>query len=57
LLTDLGGESKGKELREVHGYILQQTPKRKVSKLPQEIRQEKALKITEKENGRDTTKP
>jgi hypothetical protein len=45
----LGGKSKGKEPRGVHAYIPYQIPKRKVSKPPQEIRQEKAPKITKKE--------
>jgi polyribonucleotide nucleotidyltransferase len=48
LLTDLGGESKGKEPRRARAYILHQIPKRKDSKLLQENRQEKALKITKK---------
>jgi hypothetical protein len=48
LLTDLGGESKGKEPRGVHAYVPHQIPKRKVSKRPQEIRQEEAPKITKK---------
>jgi hypothetical protein len=48
LLTELGGESKGNEPRRVHAYIPHQIPKRKVSKPPQENRQEKALKITKK---------
>jgi hypothetical protein len=38
LLTNLGGESKRKEPREVHAYIPHQIPKRKVAKPPQEIR-------------------
>jgi hypothetical protein len=46
----LGGESKGKEPRRVHVYIPHQIPKRKVSKPPQENHQEKALKMTKKEN-------
>ena len=50
LLTDLGGESKGKEPRRVHAYIPHQIPKRKVSKPPQEKRQEKAPKVTK--NGK-----
>jgi hypothetical protein len=49
LLTDLGGESKGKEPRRVQAYIPHQIPKRKASKLPQENHQERAPKITEKE--------
>jgi hypothetical protein len=48
-LTDLGGESKRKEPRRVHACIPHEIPKRKVSKPPQEIRQEKAPKITKKE--------
>jgi hypothetical protein len=46
----LGGESKGKEPQRVHAYIPQQIPKRKASKTLQENRQEKAPKITKKEN-------
>jgi hypothetical protein len=46
----LGGESKGKEPQMVHEYIPHQIPKRKVSKQPQENRQEKAPKITKKES-------
>jgi hypothetical protein len=45
----LGGESKGIEPRRVHAYIPHQIPKKKVSKRPQEIRKEKAPKITKKE--------
>jgi hypothetical protein len=48
-LTDLGGESKGKEPRMVHAYP-QHIPKRKASKTLQEKCQEKAPKITKKEN-------
>jgi hypothetical protein len=44
----LGGESKGKEPRRVHTYIPHQIPKRKVPKTLQEIHQERALKITTK---------
>jgi hypothetical protein len=46
----LGGESKGKEPRRADEYIPHQIPKRNVSKPPQENRQEKAPKITKKEN-------
>jgi hypothetical protein len=45
----LGGELKEKEPRGVHVYIPHQIPKRKVSKPPQEICQEKPPKITKKE--------
>jgi hypothetical protein len=38
---NLGGESKGKVPRGVQAYIPHQIPKIKVTKLPQEIRQEK----------------
>jgi polyribonucleotide nucleotidyltransferase len=48
LLTDLGGESKGKEPQRVHTYIPHQIPKRNALKSLQEKRQEKALKITKK---------
>jgi hypothetical protein len=47
---DLGGESKGKEPRKAQSYIPHQIPKRKASKTHQENHQEKALKITKKEN-------
>jgi hypothetical protein len=43
------GRGKGKEPRGVHAYIPHQISKRKLSKPPQEIRQEKPLKITKKE--------
>jgi hypothetical protein len=49
LLMDLGGESKGKEPRRVQSYIPHQIPKRKASKSLQENRQERAPKITKKE--------
>jgi hypothetical protein len=39
---------KGKEPRRVHAYIPHQIPTRKVSKPPQENRQEKTPKITKK---------
>jgi hypothetical protein len=45
---DLGGESKGKEPRRIHTYIPHQIPKRKVLKTLQEIHQERAPKITTK---------
>jgi polyribonucleotide nucleotidyltransferase len=45
---DLGGESKEKEPRRVHAYIPHQILKRKASKLLQENHQEKAPKITKK---------
>jgi hypothetical protein len=44
----LGGESKGKEPQRVHTYIPHQIPKSKVSKIHQEIHQERAPKITTK---------
>jgi hypothetical protein len=44
----LGGESKGKEPRRVHTYIPQQIPMRKIPKTLQEIHQERAPKITTK---------
>jgi hypothetical protein len=46
----LGGESKGREPRRVHTYIPHQIPKRKVPKTLKEIHQERALKITTKNN-------
>jgi hypothetical protein len=46
LLTDLGGESKGKEPQRVQAYIPHQIPKRKASTSLQENRQERAPKIT-----------
>jgi hypothetical protein len=49
LLTDLGGESKGKEPQRVQAYSPHQIPKRKASKPPQEKRQERAPKITKNE--------
>jgi hypothetical protein len=49
LLTDLRGESKGKEPRRVEAYIPHQIPKRKASKSLQENHQEKAPKITKKD--------
>jgi hypothetical protein len=48
LLTDLGGESKGKEPRRVHAYNPHQIPKRKVPKSLQENHQERAPKIIKK---------
>jgi hypothetical protein len=45
----LGGKSKGKEPQRVQAYIPHQIPKRKASKPPQEIHQERALKVTKKE--------
>jgi hypothetical protein len=49
-LTDLGGESKGKEPQRVHAYIPEQIPEKMALKSLQENRQEKAPKITKKEN-------
>jgi hypothetical protein len=45
---DLGEESKGNEPRRVHTYITHQIPKRKVSKTHQKFHQERAPKITTK---------
>jgi hypothetical protein len=45
---DLGGESKVKEPRRVHTYIPRQISKRKVPKSLQENHQERAPKITKK---------
>jgi hypothetical protein len=45
---DLGGDSKGKEPRRVHAYIPHQIPKRKVLKSLQENCQERAPKMTKK---------
>jgi hypothetical protein len=44
----LGGESKGKEPQRVHTYIPHQILKRKVPKTLQEIHEERAPKITTK---------
>jgi hypothetical protein len=44
----LGEESKGKEPQRVHTYIPHQIPKRKVPKTLQGNHQERALKITTK---------
>jgi hypothetical protein len=53
----LGVESKGKEQRKVHTYIPHQIPKSKVPKTHQEIHQERAPKITTKNEGNNTSKP
>jgi hypothetical protein len=45
---DLEGESKEKEPRRVHTYFPHQMPKRKVPKTLQENHQERAPKITTK---------
>jgi hypothetical protein len=50
LLTDLGGESQPKEPRRVPTNFPHQIPKRKVPKTPQEKHQERAPKITTKNN-------
>jgi hypothetical protein len=49
LLTNLGGQSKRKEPRNVQAYTPHQIPKIKASKTLQENRQERARKITKKE--------
>jgi hypothetical protein len=46
----LGGESKAKEPRRDHTYFPHQIPKRKVPKTHQENHQERAPKITTKNN-------
>jgi hypothetical protein len=48
LLTDLGEETNGKEPQRAHAYIPHQISKRKASKSLQENPQEKAPKITKK---------
>jgi hypothetical protein len=50
LLTDLGGESQPKEPRRVPTNFPHQIPKRKVLKTTQEKHQERAPKITTKNN-------
>jgi hypothetical protein len=50
LLTDLGGESQPKEPRRVPTNSTHQIPKRKVLKTTQEKHQERAPKITTKNN-------
>jgi hypothetical protein len=50
-------ESKGKEPQRVHAYIPQQIPKKTAMKSLQENHQEKAPKITKKQNGKNTIKP
>jgi hypothetical protein len=55
LLTDLGGDSKGKKPRRVDAYIPHQIPKKTALKSLQENLQEKGLKITKKRTG--TTHP
>jgi hypothetical protein len=50
LLTNLGGESHPKEPRRVPTNSPHQIPKRKVPKTPQENQQERASKITTKNN-------
>jgi hypothetical protein len=50
LLTDLGGESQPKEPRRVPTNFPHQIPKRKVPKTTQEKHQERAPKITTKNN-------
>jgi hypothetical protein len=50
LLTDLGGESQPKEPRRVPTNFPQQIPKRKIPKTTQRNHQERALKITTKNN-------
>jgi hypothetical protein len=50
LLTDLGGESRPKEPRRIPTNFPRQIPKRKVPKTTQEKHQERALKITTKNN-------
>jgi hypothetical protein len=49
LLTDLGGESKGKEQRMVEAYNPNQIPKRKALKSLQEKCQERPPKINKKD--------
>jgi hypothetical protein len=50
LLTDLGGESQPKQPRRVPTNFPHQIPKSKVPKTPQEKHQERAPKITTKNN-------
>jgi hypothetical protein len=50
LLKDLGGESQPKEPRRVPTNFPHQIPKRKIPKTTQRNHQEKALKITTKNN-------
>jgi hypothetical protein len=57
LLTDLGGESKGREPRRVEAYISHQILKRKASKPPQENSKKGLRKSPKRRNGKDTSKP
>jgi hypothetical protein len=54
LLTDLGGDSKGKEPRRTHAYIPHQISKRKASKSLQEKCQEKGSENHQKERTKTT---
>jgi hypothetical protein len=55
-LTDLGGESQGKEPRRVHTYIPHQIPKRKVPKTLHEIHQIGLRKSPKRTNGNNPSK-
>jgi hypothetical protein len=57
LLTDLGVESKGKELRRVQAYIPHQIPKIKASKSFNKIVKKGLRKSPKRTNGKDTSKP
>jgi hypothetical protein len=56
LLTDLGGESQPKEPRRVPTNFPHQIPKRKVPKTTQDKHQERATKITTKNNRKQHNK-
>jgi hypothetical protein len=57
LLTDLGGESKGKEPREVHAYTPTKSQRERSQNRHKKFTKKRFRKSPKRENERDTTKP
>jgi hypothetical protein len=57
LLTDLGGESKGKEPQRVQAYIPHPIPKREASNRSKKITKKGLRKSPKRTNEKETWKP
>jgi hypothetical protein len=57
LLTDLGGESKGKEPQRVHAYIPIKPKRERSQNRHKKIAKKRPQNSPKRENGRDTLKP
>jgi hypothetical protein len=56
-LTDLGGESKGKESRRVHAYAPNKFSRKRTQNLSKKIAKKRLRKSPKRTNGNNTSKP